>query len=91
MAINVFLIISNIILLVAGQTLWKLGLNKIGSFQLSNLSKILFSPYIISGVFSLRYSDGFMAGDFVAAASEPCLSFTKSGLRGRDDNRAVFI
>ncbi|MZP29495.1 EamA family transporter [Heliobacterium undosum] len=44
------LIMINIALLLTGQTLWKIGLQKIGGFSLANLSAIALSPWIIAGL-----------------------------------------
>lgn len=45
------LIALNIILLVLGQALWKLGMNKV-QLQLSfeGIIKVIFNPYIFSGI-----------------------------------------
>ena len=45
------LIFANIILLVLGQTLWKLGLDKVGfSFTLSGIIKTIFTPLVFLGL-----------------------------------------
>ncbi|ADY56174.1 hypothetical protein Sgly_1877 [Syntrophobotulus glycolicus DSM 8271] len=45
------LILLNIILLVSGQTLWKLGLRSEEiTFSLQSIVKCFFNPYIISGL-----------------------------------------
>ncbi|MFC0216249.1 EamA family transporter [Paenibacillus chartarius] len=44
------LLAINILLLVAGQTVWKIGLTKLGGLQLSNWSHVLLSPYILLGI-----------------------------------------
>ncbi|MCW2278840.1 EamA family transporter [Heliophilum fasciatum] len=44
------LIGTNIILLLSGQALWKIGLQKLGGFQLSNLLALCFSPWIMGGL-----------------------------------------
>lgn len=43
------LICTNIILLVAGQTLFKLGLSKV-TFSLEHIFKVIFQPYIFAGL-----------------------------------------
>lgn len=43
------LIFTNIILLVTGQTLFKIGLSKV-SFSLENIFKIIFQPYVFIGL-----------------------------------------
>ena len=43
------LIFTNIILLVTGQTLFKIGLAKV-PFSLGNLFKIIFQPYVFAGL-----------------------------------------
>lgn len=47
----VYLILgANILLLVAGQTLWKIGLERAGGLRLDNLAQVLFSPWILLGI-----------------------------------------
>lgn len=45
------LIMLNVLLLTAGQVLWKIGLNQAGGFSLANAVKVLFSPMILAGLF----------------------------------------
>lgn len=45
------LIMLNVLLLTAGQVLWKIGLNQAGGFTLDNAVKVLFSPLILAGLF----------------------------------------
>ncbi|MFC7679903.1 EamA family transporter [Paenibacillus sp. GCM10028914] len=40
----------NIILLVSGQIVWKMGLEQHGGIQFSNLLSVLFSPLILLGI-----------------------------------------
>lgn len=40
----------NIILLVAGQTVWKIGLTKAGGLHSGNWTQVLISPYILTGI-----------------------------------------
>lgn len=40
----------NIILLVSGQIVWKMGLEQQGGIQLSNIMSVLFSPLILLGI-----------------------------------------
>jgi drug/metabolite transporter (DMT)-like permease len=47
--LNFFLIICNTILLVAGQTLWKIGAKNISFSGLNTVVKMIVSPWIISG------------------------------------------
>ena len=42
---------GNILLLIVGQVLFKIGLNNIGGISLLNIWRIIFSPYIIIGLF----------------------------------------
>jgi multidrug transporter EmrE-like cation transporter len=44
------LLVLNIILLVTGQTLWKIGLDRLGGMQLQNWIAVLLSPYIMGGI-----------------------------------------
>lgn len=44
-------LLFNILLLVAGQTVWKIGLDKTGGLRLENLLSVLFSPLILLGIF----------------------------------------
>lgn len=47
---NYLLLIINICLLVFGQILWKIGMNKVQlQISLKNILNILFDPYIFSG------------------------------------------
>lgn len=46
---NYLLLIINIILLVSGQMLWKVGVAKIGIMGTGNIISIIKSPYIIGG------------------------------------------
>jgi drug/metabolite transporter (DMT)-like permease len=41
---------ANIVLLVTGQTVWKLGLEQAGGLRLDNLVSVLFSPLILLGI-----------------------------------------
>ncbi len=43
------LLAINIILLVTGQTLFKIGLSKV-SFSLENIFKVIFQPYVFAGL-----------------------------------------
>jgi drug/metabolite transporter (DMT)-like permease len=45
------LLLLNIMLLVAGQTVWKIGLDRLGGLHLNNAMQVLTSPWIVSGVF----------------------------------------
>ncbi|ABZ83394.1 transmembrane small multi-drug resistance protein, putative [Heliomicrobium modesticaldum Ice1] len=47
---SLLLIAINITLLLAGQTLWKIGLQKIGGFSLAHLPAAAFSPWIVAGL-----------------------------------------
>ena len=47
---NAFLLLLNIIMLVAGQVLFKLGLEKMGGVALANSWKAMFVPHIIAGL-----------------------------------------
>ncbi|KIL40727.1 membrane protein [Gordoniibacillus kamchatkensis] len=40
----------NIVLLVAGQMVWKIGLSKAGGLHLGNWTEVLVSPYIWAGI-----------------------------------------
>ncbi|GIP45596.1 membrane protein [Paenibacillus sp. J45TS6] len=40
----------NILLLVSGQIVWKMGLEQQGGIQLSNFVSVLFSPLILLGI-----------------------------------------
>ncbi len=44
------LLLLNIVLLVAGQTVWKIGLDRLGGLHLHNVLQVFFSPWILSGV-----------------------------------------
>lgn len=44
------LILFNVVLLTAGQILWKMGLNRIGGFSWDNLVRVLMSPLILAGL-----------------------------------------
>jgi drug/metabolite transporter (DMT)-like permease len=44
-------LLLNIVLLVAGQIIWKIGLEKSGGLQLENALHVLLSPLILLGVF----------------------------------------
>jgi len=44
------LIFINIVTLVAGQTLFKLGFNKLGAFSLHTLVPAFLSPFILAGL-----------------------------------------
>lgn len=44
------ILLINIVLLVAGQTVWKIGLTKLGGLHAGNLLSVLLSPYIIAGI-----------------------------------------
>lgn len=41
---------ANIVLLVTGQTVWKIGLERTGGLRLENLFSVLFSPLILLGI-----------------------------------------
>lgn len=43
------LLLLNIVLLLAGQALWKQGLEQAGGLQLGNALQVLFSPWILAG------------------------------------------
>jgi drug/metabolite transporter (DMT)-like permease len=43
-------LLLNILLLVAGQTAWKIGLDRSGGLRLENLLSVLFSPLILLGI-----------------------------------------
>ncbi|MBM7866648.1 EamA family transporter [Heliobacterium gestii] len=53
---SLLLILTNVVLLLSGQTLWKVGLQKLGGFSLSSLSNLsslsafAFSPWIMGGL-----------------------------------------
>lgn len=47
---NYLLILMNIILLVSGQLLWKIGLTKYGKISFDNLFVLFISPHIILGL-----------------------------------------
>jgi drug/metabolite transporter (DMT)-like permease len=44
-------LLLNILLLVSGQIIWKIGLERAGGLQLHNLVQVLFSPLILLGIF----------------------------------------
>ncbi len=44
------LVLANIILLVTGQVLWKIGLQHAGGIKPDNIPALVLSPYIISGI-----------------------------------------
>jgi len=44
------LVLINIVLLVTGQVLWKIGLQNLGGIRLDNLGALILSPYIIIGM-----------------------------------------
>lgn len=46
----IFLIMTNVVLFLSGQTLWKIGLQKLGGFSLQNFTALVFSPWIIGGL-----------------------------------------
>ena len=46
---NYILLIINILLLVSGQLLWKVGMEKIGTWGAGTLLDLIKSPYIIGG------------------------------------------
>jgi drug/metabolite transporter (DMT)-like permease len=43
-------LLFNILLLVTGQTVWKIGLDRSGGLRLDNLLSVLFSPLILLGI-----------------------------------------
>ncbi|NPV30417.1 MAG: hypothetical protein HPY58_12380 [Firmicutes bacterium] len=44
------LVLANVVLLVAGQILWKTGVNRLGSLDLSALPRLFVSPWIWGGI-----------------------------------------
>ncbi|MFC4769329.1 EamA family transporter [Effusibacillus consociatus] len=48
---NYVFLLSNIVLLVAGQVFFKIGLDRIGGVSVSNLWKAALQPYVILGLF----------------------------------------
>jgi len=44
------LLLLNIVLLVAGQTVWKIGLDRLGGLHLHNALQVAASPWIVSGI-----------------------------------------
>lgn len=46
-----YLTIINVLLLVTGQALWKIGLGKVGGVRFDTAFSLLMSPYIIVGLF----------------------------------------
>lgn len=44
------ILLLNIVLLVAGQTIWKLGLEKAGGLDAGNWLQVMFSPLIMLGI-----------------------------------------
>jgi drug/metabolite transporter (DMT)-like permease len=48
---NIGLILANIILLVSGQTLWKIGIERHGPMRgIGSLLLTMFSPWVIAGI-----------------------------------------
>jgi drug/metabolite transporter (DMT)-like permease len=48
----VYILLSlNILLLVVGQTVWKIGLERMGGLHLGNLLQVMLSPLILLGIF----------------------------------------
>lgn len=47
--INIFLFLTNVSLLVGGQTLWKIGMERINFNGWKSILQIIMSPWIISG------------------------------------------
>jgi drug/metabolite transporter (DMT)-like permease len=45
-----YLVLINIVLLVSGQILWKIGLQSLGGIKLDNLLALVLSPYILAGM-----------------------------------------
>lgn len=50
MAMVYVMFFLNVLLLVAGQSLWKVGLERMGGLQLNNILQVLFSPLILAGL-----------------------------------------
>ncbi|MBT2216055.1 EamA family transporter [Virgibacillus dakarensis] len=46
---NYLLLVLNILLLVSGQMLWKVGMQQIGTMGIGTISEVIRSPYIIAG------------------------------------------
>jgi len=44
------LLIINVLLLLTGQTVWKIGLDKLGGLRMDNLVQVLYSPLILLGI-----------------------------------------
>jgi drug/metabolite transporter (DMT)-like permease len=44
-------LLLNIVLLVAGQIVWKIGLEKSGGLHFDNALQVMFSPLILLGIF----------------------------------------
>lgn len=44
------ILLLNIVLLVAGQTIWKIGLEKVGGLNAGNWLQVMFSPLIMLGI-----------------------------------------
>lgn len=44
------LVAANVILLVGGQTLWKIGLDRVGGLTFQQIQPVLLSPYIWAGI-----------------------------------------
>ncbi|KIL37692.1 membrane protein [Cohnella kolymensis] len=44
------ILLLNIVLLVAGQTVWKIGLDKVGGLHAGNWLQVMFSPLIMLGI-----------------------------------------
>ncbi|WP_223067469.1 EamA family transporter [Paenibacillus caui] len=52
------MLLLNIILLVAGQIAWKIGLQQHGGIHIGNLFLVLFSPWILLGIALYALSTG---------------------------------
>ena len=48
--LSIVLLVCNVLFLVAGQLLWKTGVEKIGSLSTKNVVEIATSPYIWAGL-----------------------------------------
>ena len=44
------LVIIQVLMLVTGQTLWKIGMDKVGEMSFGNITQIITSPYILGGL-----------------------------------------
>jgi drug/metabolite transporter (DMT)-like permease len=44
------LLMLNVLLLLAGQTVWKFGLDRAGGLHLGNAFQVLTSPWIVAGI-----------------------------------------